>query len=85
MGRELELRRLFVIVLIVGILAHFALNRLQRSRIEHMMLGFLFVLTGGALSLNPNIGNTTFASVVGVAFVYLEFVLGILGFFKRES
>lgn len=81
----MPLRILLVIALLVGIAGSFALNKLKRSRAEYMMLGVVFILTGGALSLNPNFGETTHISVIGVELVFLGFVLGILGFFKRES
>lgn len=79
----MQLRILFVIALVIGVAVSFALNKLQRSRVEHMMLGVVCVLTGGFLSLNSVIAGTTEASVVTIGLIYLGFVLGILGFFKR--
>lgn len=75
---------LSVIGLVLGILVSFALNKLQRSRMEHMTLGGLCVLTGGVLSFNPNIANTSQASVIMVGLVYFGFVLGVLGFFSNR-
>lgn len=80
----MPLRVLFVIALLVGIAISFALNKLHRSRIEHMILGGLCVLTGGVLSLNPHINNTSFASVIAVGLIYFGFALGVLGFFVNK-
>lgn len=80
----MPLRILFVIALLVGIAISFALSKLRRNRMEHMMLGVLCILTGGVLSLNPHISNTSSASVIAVGLVYFGFVLGVLGFFVKK-
>ncbi|GMA64176.1 hypothetical protein GCM10025859_46160 [Alicyclobacillus fastidiosus] len=80
----MPLRILFVIALLAGIAVSFALNKLHRSRLDHMMLGGLCVLTGGVLSLNPHIADTTEASVVMFGLVYFGFVVGVLGFFLNK-
>lgn len=77
----MPLRILFIIALVVGIVISLVLNKMHRSRIEHMLLGILCVLTGGALSLNPNISNSSHASVLAVGLIYFGFVLGVSGFF----
>jgi len=76
---------LFVVALLVGIAVSFALNRMNRSGTQHMMLGGLCILTGGILSLNPAISGTGEASVVMVGLTYFGFVLGVLGFFFKKS
>ena len=79
---KMPLRILFIIGLLAGVAASFALNRLRRSRTEQMMLGVLCVLTGGLLSLNPHIANTTEASDVMVGLVYFGF--GVTGYFLKR-
>jgi len=81
----MPLRVLFVIGLLVGIVVSVALRKLHRSRLEHMMLGGLCVLTGGVLSLNPHISNTSSASLIAVGLVYFGFVLGVLGFYFNKQ
>lgn len=81
----MPLRVLFVIALVVGIVVSLALTKMHRTRMEHMILGVLCVLTGGVLSLNPHINSASSASVIAVGLIYFGFVLGVSGFFFAKS
>lgn len=80
----MPLRIVFVVALLVSVAVSFALNKMNRSRTEHMMFGGLCILAGGVLSLNPAIAGTTEASVIMVGLAYFGFVLGVLGFFFKK-
>ncbi|RPF57076.1 hypothetical protein [Aquisalibacillus elongatus] len=75
---------LFLIIAVIVIVLSFSLKGIlsKKSSTEIMILGLLFILTGGILLIEPNLPKNTMIILIEFGFVIFGFFVGALGFFK---
>lgn len=75
---------LFLIVAVILGILRFAFKGVlaKRSSTEVMLLGLMFIITGGIFLIEPELTKSNFILSVAYGFVLFGFMIGILGFFK---